>query len=90
MKEAILTLLVVFAFLFLLRNVFGFFKIMLSAKRPAERLDQIINRIKGIFVYVLGQKRILKNYTWAGVEHFMLFWGFMIITFGSLEVLIIN
>ena len=90
MKAAILTVLVLFAVLFLLRNVFGFLKIMFSAKRPAARTDRLVDRIKGIFVYVLGQKRILKNYTWAGVEHFMIFWGFMIITFGSLEVLIMG
>ena len=90
MKAAILTVLVLFAVLFLLRNVFGFLKIMFSEKRPAARTDRLVDRIKGIFVYVLGQKRILKNYTWAGVEHFMIFWGFMIITFGSLEVLIMG
>ena len=72
MKAAILTVLVLFAVLFLLRNVFGFLKIMFSAKRPAARTDRLVDRIKGIFVYVLGQKRILKNYTWAGVEHFMI------------------
>ncbi len=63
---------------------------MFSAKRPSFRMDRMMDRTKGIFIYVFGQKRILKNYAWAGIEHFMLFWGFMIITFGSVEVLILG
>ena len=61
MKPIVLSVIVLFAVLFFLRNVFGFFKIMFSAKRPAFRTDQLFERVKGIFVYVLGQKRILKN-----------------------------
>ena len=87
MKAAILSFLIIFAIAFLLRNVFGFLKIMFSAKRPSFRTDRVLERLKGILIYVFGQKRILKNYTWAGIEHFMLFWGFMIIGIGSLEVL---
>jgi Fe-S oxidoreductase len=90
MKAAILSLLILFAVLLLLRNVYGFLRIMFSAKRPSFRMDRMMDRTKGIFVYVFGQKRILKNYAWAGIEHFMLFWGFMIITFGSVEVLILG
>jgi Fe-S oxidoreductase len=90
MKAAILSLLILFAVLLLLRNVYGFLRIMFSAKRPSFRMDRMMDRTKGIFIYVFGQKRILKNYAWAGIEHFMLFWGFMIITFGSVEVLILG
>ena len=90
MKAAILSLLILFAVLLLLRNVYAFLRIMFSAKRPSFRMDRMMDRTKGIFIYVFGQKRILKNYAWAGIEHFMLFWGFMIITFGSVEVLILG
>ena len=90
MKPIVLSLLALFAVAFFLRNVFGFLKIMFSAKRPSFRTDKIVERIKGLIIYVFGQKRILKNYTWAGIEHFMLFWGFMIITVGSLELVILG
>jgi len=63
---------------------------MFSAKKPSLRTDRMMDRIKGILIYVFGQKRILKNYTWAGIEHFVLFWGFMIIIAGSLEMLILG
>ena len=90
MKPIVLSLLVLFAVAFFLRNVFGFLKIMFKAKRPSFRTDQIFERVKGLIIYVFGQKRILKNYTWAGIEHFMLFWGFMIITIGSLELVVLG
>jgi len=90
MKAVILSLLIIFAITLLLRNVFGFLRIMFSAKKPSSRTDRMMDRIKGILIYVFGQKRILKNYTWAGIEHFMLFWGFMIIIAGSLEMLILG
>ena len=90
MKPIVLSLIVLFAIAFFLRNVFGFLKIMFQAKRPSFRTDQIFERVKGLIIYVFGQKRILKNYTWAGIEHFMLFWGFMIITIGSTELVILG
>ena len=90
MKAAILTILILLAVGFFLKNVLSFLKIMFSAKKKSFRADNIIERTKGFFVYVIGQKRILKNYTWAGVEHFMIFWGFMIITVGSLEHIVLG
>ena len=90
MKAILLTLLIVLALGFFFRNVLSFLKVMFSAKKKSFRADNIIERTKGFIVYVIGQKRILKNYTWAGVEHFMIFWGFMIITFGSIELIVMG
>ena len=75
MKAFLLTLLILFAFGFFFRNVFGFLKVMFSAKKKSFRMDNLPERIKGFMVNVIGQKRILKNYTWAGVEHLMIFFG---------------
>lgn len=51
------------------------------------RYDNIGERMKLVLIYVFGQKRLVKNYTFAGIAHFMLFWGFLIITIGTVEVL---
>lgn len=52
------------------------------------RFDNIPERIKKVIIYVFGQKRLVKNYTFAGVAHFMIFWGFVIITIGTIEMLV--
>ena len=90
MKAFLLTLLILFAFGFFFRNVFGFLKVMFSAKKKSFRMDNLPERIKGFMVNVIGQKRILKNYTWAGVEHLMIFWGFLIVTVGTIELIVMG
>ena len=52
------------------------------------RFDNIGERIKRVLIYVFGQKRLVTNYKFAGIEHFMIFWGFVIITIGTIEILI--
>ncbi len=90
MKATILSFLIIFAIVFLLRNVLGFLKIMFSAKRPSFRTDRILERAKGILIYVFGQKRILKTIHGLELSTLCFFGGFVIITVGSLELLILG
>ncbi len=51
--------------------------------RPENRLDNIGKRIFGFITLVLGQKKIFKEK--FGVVHFIIIWGFMVISLGTLQ-----
>jgi Fe-S oxidoreductase len=87
MKPVIMAILIIAAFGFFFYNIYNLIKILRIGKYEA-RFDNIVERIKRVLIYVFGQKRLVKNYTFAGVEHFMIFWGFVIITIGTIELLL--
>jgi len=51
--------------------------------RPENRLDNIGRRITGFMTLVLGQKKVFKEL--FGVVHFIIFWGFIVISLGTLQ-----
>ncbi|MBD3178815.1 MAG: 4Fe-4S dicluster domain-containing protein [Candidatus Latescibacteria bacterium] len=52
--------------------------------QPEEnRLDSIGERIKSVVVFVAAQARVLSQP--AGLGHFVIFWGFIFITLGTIE-----
>ncbi len=87
MKAIITAILIIAAFGFFFYNIYNLIKILRVGKYE-PRFDNIGERIKRVLVYVFGQKRLLKHYTFAGVEHFMIFWAFVTITLGSIEILV--
>ena len=87
MKPTIMALLIIFAFGFFLYNIYTLIRVLCIGKYEM-RFDNIPERIKKVIIYVFGQKRLVKNYTFAGVAHFMIFWGFVIITIGTIEMLV--
>jgi Fe-S oxidoreductase len=56
---------------------------ILRAAKPEDRFDRWGDRIKAVLVYVCGQARVLAKP--AGVGHFVIFWGFIFITIGTLD-----
>ena len=86
MKPTLMAILIIFAFGFFLYNIYALIKVLRIGKYDM-RFDNIPERIKRVLIYVFGQKRLVKNYTFAGVAHFMIFWGFVIITIGTIEML---
>ena len=90
MKAILLSGLIVFALAFFAKNVLSFLKVMFAAKKKSFRVDNLPERIRSFMVNVFGQKRMLKNYTWASVEHLMIFWGFLIITVGTIELIVMG
>ncbi|MCL5735753.1 MAG: (Fe-S)-binding protein [Actinobacteria bacterium] len=52
--------------------------------RPEPRVDQVVRRTAGFLVLVFGQKKVLKER--VGLIHFFIFWGFIVIAFGTLQV----
>lgn len=87
MKPLIMTILLILAFGFFAYNIYNLVRLIRLGKKKDHRLDNIPERIKKVLIYVFGQKRLLK-YKFAGIEHFMIFWGFVIITIGTIEWLI--
>jgi Fe-S oxidoreductase len=55
----------------------------LRAAQPLDRRDHLGDRLWGVAVFVLGQKRLLR-WPFSGVAHFLIFWGFVIL---NLEIL---
>jgi len=53
--------------------------------RPERRLDHLLTRTAGLVALVFGQKKVLKRP--VGVIHFFIFWGFIVIAFGTLQII---
>jgi Fe-S oxidoreductase/nitrate reductase gamma subunit len=61
-----------------------FYLRLLMQFQPQKRLDDPGRRIGKLFKFVFGQRRLLDQIT-MGSAHFMIFWGFIIISFGTLS-----
>jgi len=51
---------------------------VLRLGRPIERGDRVVERIKGLAVFVIGQRRLL-NDLGPGLTHAFVFWGFIVL-----------
>ena len=53
--------------------------------RPEWRFDRPVTRTLGFVGLVFGQKKLFKE--WVGIIHFFIFWGFIVIAFGTLQII---
>ena len=61
---------------------------VLRAAEPVARFDRPWQRIKGVLVYWLGQRRILDHpHRAVGVMHAFIFWGFLAVSINSLHLI---
>lgn len=60
------------------------YRVMKSQKGKAPKFEDFGERIKTALVNVLGQKAVLQN-PGIGIAHTLIFWGFIIISIGTLE-----
>jgi Fe-S oxidoreductase len=67
---------------FFLFTVYKLYRI-LRLGQPEDRFDKIGDRLKGVLAYVFGQRRVVREP--SGWGHFVIFWGFVTITIGSIE-----
>jgi len=79
---------IIFILIFAAANGFFLFTVyqlyrILKLGQAEERFDQIGQRFKSVATFVLGQRRVIREA--AGWGHFFIFWGFVIITIGSIE-----
>jgi len=75
-ESLIFAVLLVCGFGFFLRNVFRLFS-FLCLGQWENRFDHLWSRLKGMFVYAFLQLRVVSEK--FGVNHFFLFWGFMVL-----------
>ena len=66
------------------KRFYKLFELLKAQKGKAPEFTEIPRRIMTVFVNVLGQKAVLKN-PGIGIAHTAIFWGFLIITVGTLE-----
>ncbi|HLF47994.1 MAG TPA: (Fe-S)-binding protein [Methylomirabilota bacterium] len=59
-------------------------RVMLTGK-PAARWDDVPARLRAVLVFVLGQLRLIRGDFWPGLMHATIFWGFLILTAGTIE-----
>src|SRR3954469_15025129 len=81
-------------FLFVLTLAAGFFALnvqrLVSYLRVGvaeNRTDHPLTRIKNVLAIGIAQKKILRDPV-AGPMHALIFWGFMVLTAGTVEILI--
>jgi Fe-S oxidoreductase len=60
---------------------------LLAKARYENRTDHIEDRIGQFFLVVLGQSQVLRDPI-PGIAHFFTFWGFIIISFGLLNLML--
>jgi len=59
------------------------FRLMMLGK-PSVRWNEVGRRLRGVLLHVLGQGRLLMELR-AGLMHATIFWGFLILTIGTIE-----
>jgi len=60
------------------------YKLLKAQTGKAPEVKEIGRRIQTTIVNVLGQKAVLKD-RWIGIAHTAIFWGFLVISFGTVE-----
>ena len=81
----IIVFVVSFALLFWsLRNLIAYLKV---AKKKDDRFNNYGSRLKNVLKIAFGQSKLLREPI-AGIEHFLIFWGFMLFLIAVLEAII--
>ncbi|MGB5528952.1 MAG: heterodisulfide reductase-related iron-sulfur binding cluster [Ignavibacteriaceae bacterium] len=86
-KNYIFILVFLSAFGFLswsLRNLLLYMKV---AKKKDDRFGDISRRIGNVIKIAFGQSKLLRD-PFAGIVHFLIFWGFMLFLFAVIEAII--
>src|SRR5215467_8881088 len=60
---------------------------LLVKAQPAVRWDHVPARVGKVLVFVVGQARLIGGDFWPGLMHATIFWGFIVLTLGSIEYL---
>jgi Fe-S oxidoreductase len=76
--------LIVVALVLFARRALYLVRLMQTGK-PAARWDAVPERLLAVLVFVLGQLRLLRNDFWPGLMHATIFWGFLVLTLGTIE-----
>src|SRR5688500_8292325 len=83
--QLLLLLLIVVAVGLFVRDAGRLYRLM-RLGGPETRTDQVGRRTRAWLVHVLGQGRLLTR-SYPGLMHALIFWGFLVITLGTIEQL---
>ncbi|MCP4631759.1 MAG: (Fe-S)-binding protein [candidate division Zixibacteria bacterium] len=80
---------IIFAVIFLIGLVIFIRRVvyliqMVKKGQPEDRFDKPGKRILNVIKFVFGQRRLL-NLPYIGSAHFVIFWGFVVLSFGTLS-----
>ena len=71
------------AFVYAIRMRYG--QLMLG-RRPDIRWDELGQRVKNVFIYVIAQKRLPRNgYLYSGILHMFIFGAFMVLSIDTIN-----
>jgi Fe-S oxidoreductase/nitrate reductase gamma subunit len=85
--HGVFILIVVLALSFFSYNAQRLIRYMMSVGQPDARSDDPVTRIKNLFLIGLAQKKILRDAV-AGPLHAAVFWGFVVLTIGTAEIIL--
>lgn len=78
--------LLLITFYFIVQTFWVLWKMLQRGRKDPELLGNFGERTKRIFVYLFGQKKLLRHP--AGIGHFIIFYGFIFITIVASEVFV--
>jgi len=81
-ENIILLVLTLIAVTVFLNSAYRLYRFLCLGKKE-DRFDNIPERIKSVIFYVFGQLRVIKEI--AGIGHFIIFWGFIVLSIGTAE-----
>jgi len=86
LENWIVLVIVLGSFAFFVRNACRLIR-YLSVGKKEDRLGRIGGRVRDLVVVGVGQSKILREPV-AGLMHAVIFWGFLVITIGSAEMIV--
>ena len=87
LKNIIFILFFIFAIGLFVWSCMNLYKYMMLAKKKDDRFDRIGERLKKVWVIAFGQTKLLRD-PYAGILHFLIFWGFVLFLFVVVETII--
>lgn len=87
LKNIIFILFFIFAISLFVWSCMNLYKYMMLAKKKDDRFDRIGERLKKVWVIAFGQTKLLRD-PYAGILHFLIFWGFVLFLFVVVETII--
>lgn len=92
MKQLIFAALMLAAFGFFAMTIRRYVRVVLMGSAdPRPRLDQLGKRLMMVLIYFVGQKKVAEKQIKPSAQswhHLLIFWGFLLITVGTVEILV--
>src|SRR5262249_12696068 len=91
-RELIFAAMMLIALGFFTRTILRYVRVAaMGGKDPRPRLDQIGTRLAMVLIYFVGQKKVAERQIKPSQQswhHLFIFWGFLLITVGTVEIMV--